>query len=73
MNIRNLLLVLLILSVSGCTTVSKSRNLEKQVALLQEAVSRKSEELKLKEGQLKEKDRQITELRKKLEGFGVFQ
>jgi len=73
---RNLLLILLCLSLAGCTTLSRAKNLEKQVTGLKEALSKRNagcnEELKMKDNQLKEKDSQIDTLCKKLEGFGVF-
>jgi len=74
---RNLLLILLCLSLAGCTALSRAKKLEKKVTELQEVLSKNNaecnEELKIKENQLKEKDSQISGLRKKLEGFGVFQ
>jgi len=74
---KNLLLVLLCLSLTGCTTLSRAKKLERQVAGLKESLSKQNaecnEEMKMKENQLKEKDSQAAVLRKKLEGFGVFQ
>ncbi len=69
---RNLLLVLLCLSLAGCTTISRTRTLEKRITGLQEDLSRKDEEIKIKESQLKEKESEIARLRKRLEGLGVF-
>ncbi len=74
---RNLLLILLCLGLAGCTTLSRAKKLEKQVAGLKESLLKQNaecnEQMKMKESQLKEKDSQAAVLRKKLEGFGVFQ
>ena len=71
-NIRKFLFILIIFSLTGCTTVSRNQKLEQQVAELQKVISEKDNELKLKEDQLREKDLNIEQLRKKLESFGVF-
>lgn len=69
---RKILLILLCLSLAGCTTVSKAKKLEKQASELQSVILKQKEEIKAKEGELKEKELKIQELQKKLEGFGVF-
>lgn len=69
---KKILLILLCLSVTGCTTVSRVKKLEKQASELQSIISIQKEEIKAKEVELKAKDLRVQELQKKLEGFGVF-
>ncbi|MFH1281956.1 MAG: hypothetical protein ABIH91_04510 [Candidatus Omnitrophota bacterium] len=67
------LLILLCFGLVGCATTSKTKNLENQVIQLQKALFSKDVEIKLKEDRLREKELEVNRLRKKLEGFGVFQ
>ena len=77
---RYFLLILLCFSMAGCTTISRTKKLEKQVTGLQEALFKKDESIKikenqleLKEDQLKKNELEVERLRKKLESLGVFQ
>ena len=67
-------MVLIIFSLVGCVSASKKLKLQ-QESLLQkdEEIKRLQGLLEKKEGIIKEKDLKIEELRKKLEGLGVFQ
>jgi outer membrane biogenesis lipoprotein LolB len=69
---KNLLLVLVCLSLTGCTSLSGTRRLQKETSDLKESVLKKDEEIKLKDGQLNQKDLEISKLRKQLESLGVF-
>lgn len=65
------LLVLLCLGVIGCAVVPKSR-LESQAELKESLLEKDGEIIRL-QNLLKEKERRIEQLRKKLEGLGVFE
>ena len=69
---RYLLFILLCFNLVGCTTISKTKKLEKQIIDLQEVVLRKDQDIKLKEDKLKESESEVNRLRKELEKFGVF-
>ncbi|TRZ93763.1 DUF641 domain-containing protein [bacterium] len=69
---KNLLLVLVCLSLTGCSTVSETRRLQKEISDLKECVLEKDEVIKLKDSKLEEKDLEISKLRKQLESLGVF-
>jgi len=78
---RKILLIVLSLGVIGCISISSPKigNLEEKVTQLQnDLLSREQEITRLqnlcdaKDEQLKGKDLKIEQLRKKLEGFGVF-
>jgi uncharacterized protein (DUF3084 family) len=56
----------------GCTTISRTKKLEKQIADLQETILKKNEDIKIKEDKLKEEELEANRLRKELERFGVF-
>lgn len=80
-------MILLCLVLSGCAGVSKNQKLKDEISELKNSLLKthgsllekeaKIEELKEllneKEEQLKKKDIRILQLRKKLEGFGVFE
>jgi len=70
---RYFLFILLCFSLTGCTTISKTKKLENQVIELQEVLLRKDQDIKLKEDKLKEIGLEVNQLRKELERFGVFQ
>jgi len=66
------LLIFLCFTFVGCTTISRTKKLEKQIADLQETILKKNEDIKIKEDKLKEEELEANRLRKELERFGVF-
>lgn len=69
---KNILLILLSLGLTGCVTISKAKSLEREILQLKESTQNKDMEIQRLQDLLKEKDVKIKELRKKLESLGVF-
>lgn len=60
------------LDLSGCISISGTGKTRRQANELKEIISKQDAKIMAQEEQLKEKDQQIQQLRKELEGFGVF-
>lgn len=70
--IKKILLILLVLSLSGCARTSRVRKLNEEVDRLQGTLSQKDEEINTLQVSLQEKEEQIKQLKTKLESLGVF-